>query len=149
ISLTIGDGSHTVSGSTTADGSGSWTISGKDVSSLSDGSNNVTYTVTATDGLGNTAFDSKTASKDTVAPSVTVDTAANINNANKNNGGAATGTNEAGATVSVKISDAGNAHFVGPFAATVSGTSWSISGKDVSSLNDGTITYTATATDAA
>ena len=69
ISLTIDDGSTTLGPyTTTADGSGNWSFSGKDVSSLADGTNNVTYSVTATDAVGNTASDSKTSSKDTVKP---------------------------------------------------------------------------------
>jgi hypothetical protein len=36
---------------------------------------------------------------------------------------------------------------VGPYTATVTGGTWAVSGMDVSSLNNGTITYTATATD--
>ena len=65
IALTVSDGTpaHDVTGSTTATG-GTWSFSGLDLSGLDDGT--ITYSVVATDAVGNTATDSETASKDTV-----------------------------------------------------------------------------------
>src|SRR5262249_41662114 len=58
----------------------------------------------------------------------------------------ASGSVEAGATVKVTATDQGGAHSVGPVTATITGTTWSAT-LDVSSLNDGTLTFTATVTD--
>ncbi len=61
---------------------------------------------------------------------------------------AASGTNTAADTVNVTIVDSAGAT-VGPFAATVVGTAWSISGKNVSTLADGVLIVEATSTDSA
>ena len=50
--------------------------------------------------------------------------------------------------MNVVASDAAGNH-TASVAATVTGTGWTVSGIDVSSLNDGTITFTVTAADAA
>src|SRR5207302_1346442 len=50
-----------------------WSATGIDVSGLNDGT--ITYTATATDAAGNTATAAKTATKDTVVPTVTVNQA--------------------------------------------------------------------------
>jgi hypothetical protein len=71
-----------------------------------------------------------------------------VDNTNQTNV-SVSGTAEAGDTIELKITDAGNAHTVGPFTTTATGGTWSFSNKDVSSLNDGTITYSVKATDAA
>jgi hypothetical protein len=146
VSVTVTDGdSGTVGPVDAVVTGGSWSLTGIDVSSLADGT--ITYTATATDAAGNTATDFLTATKDTVAPSLTVDTAVSVNADTQTDGGAA-GSVEAGATVSVTVTD-GDSGTVGPVDAVVSGTSWSVAGIDVSTLADGTITYTATATDPA
>lgn len=58
----------------------------------------------------------------------------------------ATGTCTAANTVSVRIRDE-NGTAIGPVAATVVGTGWSLAATDISSLQDGTVVYEATATD--
>lgn len=59
----------------------------------------------------------------------------------------ASGTTDANTnTVSVTVVDSANVT-AGPFAATVSSTTWSISASNVSALADGPVTYMATATD--
>src|SRR4029077_2127776 len=116
-----------------------------DVSTLNDGT--ITYTATATDAAANTTTDSMTAFKDTViAVAVTAVTDA-VNQGNESTTSASGTTDNDTNTVSVKVSD-GSTN-LGPFAATVASGAWSVSGIDVSTLNDGTITYTATASDAA
>lgn len=59
-----------------------------------------------------------------------------------------TGTSEANAKITLTASDAGSAHSV-PIAATASGTGTWSGNLDLGSLNQGTVTYSATATDAA
>jgi Bacterial Ig-like domain len=144
IALTVSDGTHTVSGSTTASGT-SWSITGINLSTLNDGS--FSYSVKATDAAGNTGLAATlTASKDTVAPGAAITSAPTINSSNVTSV-SASGTVEAGASVSVAITD--SVHNTAPAAATVSGTTWSVSGINASALNDGTVTYRVTATDAA
>ncbi|HYN68784.1 MAG TPA: PxKF domain-containing protein, partial [Candidatus Eisenbacteria bacterium] len=112
---------------------------------LGDGSH--TFTVRVTDGAGNSGTDSFTWTIDTADPSVTITTVTDpVNAANKTSVGAS-GTVEAGATVAVTVTDGTTT--VGPFNATVVSTSWSITGINVTTLADGTVTYKATATDAA
>ena len=69
LSIDLSDGTHHVTKQATADGSGDWSVSSADVSSLSDGT--VTATAAATDAAGNTssASDGVTAPKHTVVPS--------------------------------------------------------------------------------
>jgi predicted RNA-binding protein with TRAM domain len=69
LSIDLSDGTNHVTKQTTADGSGDWSISNADVSSLSDGT--VTAVATATDAAGNASpgSDGVTAPKHTVVPS--------------------------------------------------------------------------------
>ena len=147
VALTVADGgSGSVVAHTTADGSGNWTVSGLDLSTLADGS--VGATATATDAAGNVSAVSSAhlAVKDTVPPAVSVTAAGDANLTTQSNV-AVSGTTEAGAGVTVVASD--GTHSTGPVLATVAGNgSWNAT-VDVSSLDDGTVTYTATATDAA
>ena len=147
VSLVVSDGTNSTGAyTTTIAGDGTWSISGIDLSALADGP--LTYTATATDQLENSAVVSKTASKDTVAPSITLSSVTDPVNLSDANNVSASGTGEAGATISVAVSDGTNSTTAQTTTADASG-NWSISGIDVSSLADGTITFTATATDAA
>ena len=85
---------------------------------------------------------------DTVAPAVSLSSTPTVNIANKS-AVSASGTGENGASVSLVITDAGNAHSTSPATTTVSGGAWSVSGIDASGLADGPVTYKVTATDAA
>lgn len=69
-----------VSGTTTC-ASGAFSFSGKDFSSEADGT--VTISVSTTDVAGNSGSGSRNATKDTVAPTVTINSLSYINNANK------------------------------------------------------------------
>ncbi len=144
ISVTATDGANVSSAVTTTAGTdGTWTAAGIDVSSLSDGT--ITYTATTTDAAGNTLAASQTATKDTVAAVSIASVTSLIDQANQTNT-SASGTTEVGATVTVTASDGTTT--TNPVTATVDGAgNWTATGIDVSSLNDGSITYTATATD--
>ena len=145
ISVVVTDGSHSTAPKTaTVDSLGAWTVTGIDLSSLDDGT--ITFNVTSTDSATNTANASKTAVKDTLNPNVDIAERTNpVNNANVANAGAS-GTGEAGAGISVTVTD--GTHTSTPKTTTVAeGGTWSVTGIDLSSLNDGTITYTVTATD--
>jgi cyclophilin family peptidyl-prolyl cis-trans isomerase len=130
----------------TVGSSGTWSISGIDVSDLKDGT--ITYTATATDPTtGNTATSSITTTKDTVVPTVTISSATNpISAANVGNV-SLSGTVTVGDTVSVTATDGAATPNTVTQAANVSGGSWSISGFNLSSLEDGTLTFTVTAKD--
>jgi Big-like domain-containing protein len=150
INLTVTDAgsAHTVLASGTADGSGNWTIAGIDVSTLTDGT--ISATATATDAAGNVSISSAaiTPSKDTVAPAAPDVTIPTVNVANKT---AVTvdGTSEPDATISLTVTDAGSAHTVLASGTADGAGDWEITGIDLSTLTDGTISATATATDAA
>jgi cyclophilin family peptidyl-prolyl cis-trans isomerase len=147
ISVVATDGTHsTTAKTTTVSSGGTWSISGINVSSLNDGT--ITYTATQTDTSNNTTTSSKTTIKDTVPPMVSISSVTNPINIGNVTNTTASGTGEVGATISVMASD--GSHTTTAATTTVgSGGTWSISGINVSALNDGTITYTATATDSA
>ena len=113
------------------------------MSSLKDGT--ITYTATATDSSSNTATSSKTTTKDTAAPVVAITSVTNpITAANASNT-TASGTGEAGDTISLVATD--GTHTTSPLTTTVTtGGTWSINNVNVSTLNDGPVTYTATVT---
>ena len=145
ISLVVGDGTHTTTAkTTTADSNGAWSITGIDLTALTDGT--ITYTATASDTVGNTAQSTKTATKDTVNPVVAITSASNpVTLANVKNTTVA-GTGESGDAISVVATD--GTHTTTAATATVgSNNSWTITGLDVSALNDGTMTYKVTETD--
>ncbi len=141
------DGTSSTAAQTTTVGSGgTWSISGLNVSSLADGT--ITYTATASDAANNTATATKTALKDTSAPAVAVTVTTNPVNAANVTSTSASGTAEAGASISLVVSDGTNS--TSALTTTVAGDgTWSITGINVSSLADGTITFSATATDSA
>ena len=125
---------------------GTWSISNIDVSALNDGT--ITYTATATNGAQNPATSSMTATKDTTAPVVALKSVTDpIGSASASNA-TASGTGEVGATISVTASDGTHDEHRGAQPPVAGDGTWSISNIDVSALTDGTITFTATATDA-
>ena len=147
VTVVASDGTHSSTPkSATADANGNWTVSGIDVSGLDDGT--ITYTATATDEGNNTGSDSKTATKDTVAPAVAISTVTNPINLSNANSAAASGTGEVGATISLTVTD--GTHTTTAQTTTVDANgNWSITGINVSALNDGTVTFQVTATDGA
>ena len=125
---------------------GTWTIAGIDVSALAEGT--LTFTATAADAAGNTAQSSSTAIKDTIAPAIAV---TNVNapvSIASQHSTAASGTGEVGATITLVASNGENSTIEYTTVVGEDG-AWSITGIDVSALADGTITYAATAADAA
>ena len=143
ISLVVTDGTNSTSEYTTTVGEdGTWSIAGIDVSSLVDGT--ITFTVTASDAAGNTAQSSLTSTKTTVAIVAVTDPINAENAANVT----VSGTGEVGATITLVATNGDNSTDEYTTVIGEDGT-WSITGVDVSGLADGTITFTATATDTA
>src|SRR5262249_44560140 len=136
---------HTVGPFTASVSLGHWSVSGIDVSGLNDGT--ITFTATATDAAWEEPRDGKAAKKDRASAGDVSTVTDAVSEANQASTSASGTTDDNANVVKVTVSDAGNVHTVGPFTATVSSGSWSVSGMDVSSLNDGSITFTATATD--
>ncbi|MEA5454106.1 PKD domain-containing protein [Sinomonas sp. JGH33] len=148
VSVSASDGAgNSVSGTATAGLTGTWSLPTLNLSSLSDGT--VTFTATAANSIGVSPATTATASKDTLAPAApTLTVPAAVNGATVTSV-TVSGTAEAGATVSLTIADVGAVHTV-TAGATSDGTgNWSIPGLNLTSLNDGQLTYTAAATDAA
>jgi TusA-related sulfurtransferase len=149
LTLTVTDAGavHTLSQTVTASGAGAWTATRLNLTSLNQGT--VTYTAKATDAAGNTGSTvTVTSIKDTLAPAApTISAPLYVNAANVANV-PVNGTAEAGAAVTLLVTDAGTAHTVSQ-SATAGGGAWSITGLNLTALNDGAVTYTATATDAA
>lgn len=147
VSLVASDSAgHSVPATASASGTGAWSAT-FNLSSLNEGT--VTFSATATDAASNVgAAKTATSTKDTVAPAaasawsvptyVNSATAASIR---------ISGNAEAGATVAVSAMSPGSATAVTGTAAA-NGGSWSLN-LDLRSLKDGTVTYTATVTDAA
>jgi hypothetical protein len=136
--VTVSVGGVTATPSCTAGLTWSTTVN---ASSLAEGS--VTITANHTDTLGNSATPaSVSVTKDTVAPTVTIDVAGNINSGNATTYSLSGTCSESGVNVSVAVGSA---------TATPSCTAgaWSVSNLDVSSNADGTVTITANHTDAA
>ncbi|MBT2532260.1 hypothetical protein J7E83_09000 [Arthrobacter sp. ISL-48] len=150
VTLTVSDTvpAHTVTQTLTTSGVGAWTATGLNLTSLNQGT--VTYTAKATDAAGNTGSTvSVTSIKDTVAPAAPVISApAYVNAANVANV-PVNGSAEAGASVALVVTDAGAAHSVSQTATASGGGAWSATGLNLTTLNDGAVAYTATATDAA
>ncbi len=143
---TASDGNVTVSFNggapvTTPCTSGSWTLTGVNASALPDGT--VTILATQTDAAGNTGQATRTTPKDTMPPTVTVTAPAQINAGNQSSY-SVSGTCTAGdGAVSVTI---GNVSTVTPCTA---GGTWTVTGANVANLPQGTVTITASQTDAA
>ncbi|WP_285245575.1 Ig-like domain-containing protein [Pseudarthrobacter sp. fls2-241-R2A-127] len=137
---------HSVPVTVTASGTGTWSAA-LDLTSLNQGT--VSYSATAADAAGNTSAARTAAStKDTVAPAAaqSLSVPAYVNSA----GVAAvpvSGTAESGASVTVSATSPGTATPV-TGTATPSASGWSLN-LNLTSLKDGTVTYTVTATDAA
>lgn len=146
VSVTAGDDTaHSVTVTATVSGTGTWSAS-LDLGSLNQGT--ITYSATATDATGNTGTAATVNRvKDTLvpaAPGLVVPEYVNIGNVSAV---PVSGAAEAGGSIAVTITDGGGQAM--PASATVSGSgSWSAS-PNLTILNQGTLTYRATVTDAA
>jgi len=147
ISVVVTDGTNTTGARTTTVGAnGNWSITGFNLTGLADGP--IKYVATANDGAGNSDQSELSATKDAVAPVVNLANVTNPIGLSNYKSTTANGTGEVGATISVVASDGTNSTTVRTATVAASG-NWSVSGIDLSALKDGTITYTATATDSA
>ena len=147
VSLVVTDGTHTTNAQvTTVSTAGTWSINNINLSSISDGT--ITYEVTLTDSSNNQSQATKTATKDTVAPSIALLTATNPVGSLFVSNATAHGTADAGITVSVVVTDGTHTTAAKTTTAGSDGL-WNVTGLDLTSLNDGPITYLATVTDAA
>ena len=144
VALVANDGLNTSIGYTTTVGAdGKWSITGIDLSQLNDGT--INYQLAASDSYGNTALINRTATKAAVAITAATE---QINTTNVTNV-SVSGTVQPGATVKVVASDdASTPHSVTATATVAANGTWTITGFDLSSLNDGPIQFVATATDA-
>ncbi|TDT85907.1 hypothetical protein DFO47_101326 [Arthrobacter sp. AG258] len=132
-----------VTGTATATASG-WAVN-LNLTSLRDGA--VTYTVTVADSAGNTSAPATTTdTKDTVAPVLTITAPMYVNLSSNVAAVPVSGTTEAGTVVNVTVRNGVSQSVTKQVTAT--GTAWSTT-MDLSTLTDGTLTYTAAATDAA
>ena len=129
--------------------SGLWTIASINLSALADGT--ITIRARATDIVSNISVATNTIiTKDTVSPTIpTIATVAddNIVNSNEVSSILLTGTAEASSSVNI-IFSASNTTEATTLIANSSGL-WTITAIDLSVLDDGTITISATATDIA
>jgi len=156
VTVSISDGSSSVSRTVTADSSGNWTLSGSelDVSGLTNGT--LTVSATQTDTAGNTSTAAtQSITLDNAAPSVLsittpIEGDGRVNAAEDNDVLIAGSGAEAGNSVTVTISDTNNSQVSRTVTADSSG-NWTLSGSelDVSSLTNGTLTVSATQTDTA
>ena len=141
---------HTVTTDATADGSGNWSISATNLVTLADGT--VTILATATDATGGTNTASTTILKETrTSVSISTPVAGSTVNALQENAVTVSGTAGANDTIVVTFTDTTTPT---PSTVTADATAngsgaWSISPTDLTSLADGTVTISATATDAA
>ncbi|MFF1881361.1 beta strand repeat-containing protein [Pseudarthrobacter sp. NPDC058196] len=152
VTVTADDGtagSGVASISYVLDGGAQQTVSGAVAVVPVSGDGTHTLTYFATDKVGNAgSAQSQTVRIDTQAPAAPgLSVPAYVYSGNVSSA-PVSGTAEAGAKVTLVASDAGSAHSV-PATVTASGTgTWSAT-VDLTSLNQGTVTYSATATDVA
>ncbi|MDK1310615.1 beta strand repeat-containing protein, partial [Pseudoalteromonas ardens] len=155
VTVTITDNNSTVSRTVTADSSGNWTLSGSelDVSGLNNGTLTVSATQTDTAGNSSTAA-TQSITLDNAAPSALtittpIETDGIVNAAEDNDVLIAGSGAESGNSVTVTITD--NNSTVSRTVTADSSGNWTLSGSElnVSGLNNGTLTVSATQTDTA
>ena len=148
VSVTASDGAgHAVSGTATASSTGAWALPTLNLAGLNDGT--VTLTATATDAAGTASpTTTVTVAKDTVPPAMpTLTVPATVTGATVTSV-TVSGSAEAGATVTLRVADGDAVHTVTATTAADAAGNWSTTA-NLTSLSDGQLTYTATATDPA
>jgi len=147
VVVVASDGTDEVTSSAVIiDEAGEWSLT-MDLTSLADGE--ITFTATATDGEDNSAEDSATSEKDTVATGAILVATDPVNGVTAE-AASINGTAEIGSTVEVTIvgGEEGSEVIVGPISAAVAGDgTWSLTGLNLSSLPDGPIRYEVKVTD--
>jgi alpha-tubulin suppressor-like RCC1 family protein len=133
VKLSVSDGTTTAGPFTANVTSGNWSVTGMNLGSLADGT--ITYTATATDEIAQTADATKTATKDTVAPTATIGATRPANPTNATTAQFGFTADETGSTFSCKLDTAVAAACASP--------------KSYSGLPAGTHTFKVTATDPA
>jgi len=145
VSVSVTDGVTTVDRVANTPTAFSWSIPDFDLTDFAEGS--LTVTATVTDLFGNTATPQIFLHKDTTT-TVVIESVTPLIDVDNQDDTTISGTGEVGAMISVIASDGVNETIA--FSITVNEAGdWSISGIDVTALDDGTITYTVTATDTA
>ena len=147
-SITSSGGGTAVTGSGTITGA-TESVTGINVSGLNDGT--LTVSVTLSDTVGNTgSAATSTVSKDISAPTgyATVFTTDPVNNANKSAVAFNITSAQVGTTYNYTISSSGGGTNV-TGSGTVAAVTQSVTGLDVTGLNDGTLTVSVTLTDTA
>ena len=129
-----------VSASTTCSGS-TWSVTGMNVTAVSDGAVTVTATQTAD---GQTGAGTRSTTKDATPPTVAVTSAPSITSGNQSAYVVSGSCSENGSTVSVSVG--GISALPAP---TCSGGAWTAPGVDTGGLPSGSVTITASQTDAA
>ena len=126
-----------------------------DLSAIADGPDAITVTVAQLDIAGNPASGSLSSDKDTVAPSVTITSLSHGSDAVIDNSealsfditGEVSSDAVIGDTITLIVSD--GVSNVEATTTVESADSWQVTGLDISSLNDGPISFTATVSDSA
>jgi len=144
VTVTATDGTNTTDPQTTqVNGNGTWSLGGIDVSDLNDGT--ITYNVTISIN-GQTATTTRTSTKDTVAPTVTINELPPITSENEEDY-SISGTGQAGDTISVVVTGPGGEQIELDDVEVGANNTWTITGINLSTLEDGTITFNVTSTD--
>jgi hypothetical protein len=146
VSLKVTDAGavHTITATATADGSGHWSMTGLNLSSLSDGQ--LTYTATATDTAGNTGpATTQTGTKKTTATAPQFTTVPSQITGDTVTAVPIAGTSDPGASVALTATD-GAAHSASATVTANGSGNWSAT-MNLSTLNSGAVTFSAQATD--
>jgi phosphatidylethanolamine-binding protein (PEBP) family uncharacterized protein len=135
-----------VTGTATCNGS-TWSATGLNVAALDEGTINLTADLN--DAAGNPAVQAtRSANKNTSAPSLNLNPPGNVNNSNKASFLLSGLCDENGLTVVWSIDDQGNGASAAVSGnATCNGSTWSASGINLTTLSDGTLDITADMTD--
>ncbi|MCE9552356.1 MAG: FKBP-type peptidyl-prolyl cis-trans isomerase [Planctomycetes bacterium] len=141
VTVVVTDGTTTTAAvNATLAANGTWSVSGINVSALKDGT--ITYRATMTDSANQTFTDTFTATKTTVLITTVTNPITSANQTSTT----ASGTGQANANISVTATDGTITTPAKTTTVAANGT-WSVAGIDVTGFVNGTITYTANASD--